>query len=442
MQSAKRSLVLLVSAGLLFVLLQPPVPLSWAYQSDLIKAAHQSADDISIYGFVVSKPLWPSWLLIITILLTLSAVTSAIPIKYVVELRALYAVGAGFTLGIYICAEYFFQSLMLFPLLVTTIVCASVFMVFTHLPSASSTRILPWVFALLVALFPVTYLLEGQLRARALGESEQADKFTTLLVVEGARMSLLGLYAMLFLLIALQIKFELASLMRDKVGDRGGMHLNQASRHSGFPPKLRFSQQRRASAAPSFTIKKLAAEAAWMPAVGNVSTVLCFLICLILNITLTGGSNRAIFFLAPILLLLNQDSDIFAGFGDRQRYFPVVLAISVYLFLAAIQRIWAEVWQGDSGWGLQIGGPGWVFAVKNAGLLILTLPNHILFSRFMWDYVKQTDAMLLLTMPLNLPSIVITDVSTIRVLGLLGVAYSLAQYLISRRTRIAGMKFI
>ncbi|CAA6663960.1 unnamed protein product [Spirodela intermedia] len=428
-QSAKRALVLLVSAGLLFVLLQPPVPLSWAYRSELIKAAHQSADDISIYGFVVSKPLWPSWLLIITILLTLSAVTSAIPIKYVVELRALYAIGAGFTLGIYICAEYFFQSLMLFPLLVTTIVCASVFMVFTHLPSASSTRILPWVFALLVALFPVTYLLEGQLRARALGEGEQADKFTTLLVVEGARMSLLGLYAMLFLLIALQIKFELASLMRDKVADRGGMHHNQAGRHSGI-------------CRPSFTIKRLAAEAAWMPAVGNVSTFLCFIICLILNITLTGGSNRAIFFLAPILLLLNQDSDIFAGFGDRQRYFPVVLAISVYLFLAAIQRIWAEVWQGDSGWGLEIGGPGWVFVVKNVGLLILTLPNHILFSRFMWDYVKQTDAMLLLTMPLNLPSIVITDVSTIRVLGLLGMAYSLAQYLISRRTRIAGMKFI
>ena len=179
-----------------------------------------------------------------------------------------------------------------------------------------------------------------------------------------------------------------------------------------------------------------------MPAVGNVSSVLCFTICLLLNMHLTGGSNRAIFFLAPILLLLNQDSDIFAGFGDRQRYFPVTLAISGYLVLTALYRIWEEVWHGNAGWGLEIGGPGWFFAVKNAALLVLTLPNHILFNRFMWDFVKQTDTMLLLTMPLNLPSIMMTDIVTVRVLGLLGIIYTLAQYLVSRRIRIAGMKYI
>lgn len=433
--------MLVVATGLLFILLQPPVPISWAFRSDLIKAAHQSSDDISIYGFVASKPSWPSWLLIATFLLTLAAITSIIPIKYIVELRALYAVGVGITVGIYICAEYFFQAVVLYPLLVATVVCASVFVVFTHLPSASSTRILPWVFALLVALFPVTYLLEGQLRAKSLEEGEEADKFTTMLAIEGARMSLLGLYAMIFILIALEIKFELASLMREKALDRVAAP-NLPGRSTGFPPKMRLSQQRRASTAPSFTIKRLAAEAAWMPAVGNFSTILAFVICLIINFSLTGGSNRAIFFLAPILLLLNQDSDIMAGFGDRQRYFPVTVVISGYMVLTALYRIWEEAWQGNAGWGIEVGGPGWFFAVKNVALLVLTLPNHILFNRFMWDYVKQTDATLLLTLPLNLPSIIITDILTVRVLGLLGVIYSLAQYLISRRTRLAGMKYI
>lgn len=427
--------------GLLFVLMQPPISLSGALHSDLIKSAYQSSDDISIYGFVATRPTWPSWLLIVTILLTLAAVTSIIPIKYIVELRAFYAVGVGITLGIYICAEYFFEAIILYPLLVSTIVCASVLIVFTHLPSASSTRLLPWVFALLVALFPVTYLLEGQLRAKNIEEGEEAERFNTLLAVEGARMSLLGLYAMIFMLIALEIKFELASLLREKALGRGAP-TSQFDHKSGFPPKSRLIQQRRPSAAPSFTIKRLATEAAWMPAVGNVSTVMCFIICLILNIHLTGGSNRAIFFLAPILLLLNQDSDIFAGFGDRQRYFPVTLAISGYLVLTALYRIWEEAWRGNMGWGLEIGGPGWFFAVKNAALLMLTLPNHILFNRFMWDYVKQTDSVLLLTLPLNLPSIVITDIVTVRVIGLLGVIYSLSQFLISRRIRIAGMKYI
>ncbi|XP_020106679.1 uncharacterized protein LOC109722913 [Ananas comosus] len=441
-QSAKRFLLLVVAVGLLFILMQPPIPLSWAFQSDLIKAAHQSNDDTSIYGFVTSRPTWPSWLLIATVLLTLSAVTNIIPVKYIVELRAFYAVAVGSTLGIYICVEYFTQAIILYPLLVATIVCASVFVVFTHLPSASSTRVLPWVFSLSVALFPVTYLLEGQLRAKSFSEGEEVDKFTTMLAIEGARMSLLGLYAAIFMLIALEIKFELASLLHEKAHERIASTQAHSARASGFPPKLRLIQQRRASAPPSFTIKKLAAEAAWMPAVGNVSTLLCFFICLILNVSLTGGSNRAIFFLAPILLLLNQDSDIFAGFGDRQRYFPVTLAISGYLVLTALYRIWEEVWRRDVGWGIEIGGPGWFYAVKNAALLILTLPNHILFNRFMWDYVKQTDSMLLLTVPLNLPSVLITDVLTIRVLGLLGVIYSLAQYLISRRIRVAGMKYI
>ncbi|ONM26672.1 no exine formation 1 [Zea mays] len=420
--------------------MQPPIKLSWVYRSDFITAAHLSDDDISIYGFVASKPSWPSWLLIATVVLTLAAVTSIIPVKYVVELRTSYAVAVGITLGIYISVQYFFQAVVLYPLLVATIVSAAVFVVFTHLPSESSTRVLPWVFSFLVALFPVTYLLEGHLRAKSFADEDEAEKFTNMLAIEGARMSLLGLYAAIFMIIALEIKFELTLLLREKAADRG-MH-GPSSRSAAFPPKARLLQQRRAHAAPTFTIKRLAAEAAWMPAIGNVSTVLCFGICLVLNLTLTGGSNRAIFFLAPILLLLNQDSDIFAGFGDRQRYFPVTVSISGYLLLTALYRIWEETWPGNGGWALDIGGPGWLFAVKNFALLVLTLPNHILFNRFMWDYVRQTDAKLLLTLPLNLPSIIMTDILTIRVLGLLGAMYSLAQYMISRRIRIAGMRYI
>ncbi|XP_043704881.1 uncharacterized protein LOC122654723 [Telopea speciosissima] len=447
-QSAKRCLVLVVATGLLFILLQPPIPLSWAFRSDLIRAAHQSSDDISIYGFVAAKPTWPSWLLILAIVLILAAFTSFIPIKYIVELRAFYAVGVGIALGIYISAEYFLQATILHALIVATLVCTSVFVVFTHFPSASSTRLLPWIFALLVALFPVSYLLEGQMRVKNIleggaGVGEEDSKLTMLLAVEGARTSLLGLYAAIFMLIALEIKFELASLLRERTHDRGGVHnqLGQSS-SAAFPPKRRLMQQRRASTVPTFTVKRLAAEGAWMPAVGNVATIMCFAICLILNINLTGGSNRAIFFLAPILLLLNQDSDFVAGFGDRQRYFPVTVVISAYLVVTAIYRIWEEVWHGNVGWGLEIGGTDWFFLVKNAALLVLTFPSHILFNRFVWSFTKQTDSTPLLTMPLNLPSVIMTDVLKVKILGILGMLYSCVQYLISRQHHITGLKYI
>lgn len=449
MQSAKRCLVLVVATGLLFIVMQPPIPVTLTYRSDIIRAARQSSDDISIYGFIASKPTWPSWLLIVAILLTLASVTSIIPIKYIVELRAFYAISMGIAMGVYISAEYFLQAVVLHVLIVVTMVCTSVFTVFTHFPSASSTKLLPWVFALLVALFPVTYLLEGQMRVKSIPgdggfgdlEDEEDSKLTTLLAVEGARTSLLGLYAAIFMLIALEIKFELASLLREKSLERGGMRHSQ-SNQSNHAPRMRFMQQRRALTVPTFTIKRMAAEGAWMPAVGNVATIMCFAICLILNVNLTGGSNQAIFFLAPILLLLNQDSDFFAGFGDKQRYFPVTVVISAYLVLTALYSIWQEIWHGNAGWGIDIGGPDWFFAVKNLALLILTFPSHILFNRFVWSYTKQTDSTPLITLPLNLPSIIMADVVKIRILGILGIIYAISQTLISRQQYISGMKYI
>uniref|UniRef100_A0A803L1I4 No exine formation 1 n=1 Tax=Chenopodium quinoa TaxID=63459 RepID=A0A803L1I4_CHEQI len=445
---AKRCLVLVVATGLLFILLQPPIPFSWTYHSDLIKAAHLTGDDISIYGFVAARPTWPSWLLIVAILLTLAATTSLIPIKYIVELRTFYSIAVGIAAGVYISFEFFPQAFVLQALIVLTMICTSVFVVFTHFPSASSTKGLPWVFALLVALFPVTYLLEGQVRIKSLVDggdiTEEERRLTTILAVEGARTSLLGLYAAIFMLIALEVKFELTSLVREKALEKGGYKPSQSGQSSlaNLPAKMRFLQQRRASMVPTFTIRRMAAEGAWMPAVGNVATVLCFAICLILNINLTGGSNRAIFLLAPILLLLNQDSDFVAGFGDKQRYFPVVVVISSYLVLTALHSIWEEVWHGNAGWGLEIGGPDWFVSVKNVALLILTFPSHILFNQFVWSYAKQKDMAPLLTLPLNLPAIIITDVIKVKILGLLGVIYSLAQYLISRQQYISGLKYI
>lgn len=398
------------------------------------------------------KPTWPSWLLIVAILLTLAAVTSIIPIKYIVELRTFYAVAVGIALGIYLSAEYFLQAAVLHALIIVTMVCTSVFVVFTHLPSASSTKLLPWVFALIVALFPVTYLLEGQMRINQnlfgmSGVEEMAEedsKIATLLAIEGARTSLLGLYAAIFMLIALEIKFELASLIHEKFAERSELRHSQSGKSSlaSVPPRLRFMKQCRASTVPLFTIKRMAAEGAWMPAVGNVATVMCFAICLILNMHLTGGSNRAIFFLAPILLLLNQDSDFFAGFGDKQRYFPVIAAISAYFALTALHSIWEDLWHGNTGWGIDIGGPDWIFAVKNLALLILTFPSHILFNGFVWSYTKKADNKPLLTIPLHLPPVLMTDILKIKILGLLGVIYSLAQYLISRQQYISGLKYI
>lgn len=68
-------------------------------------------------------------------------------------------------------------------------------------------------------------------------------------------------------------------------------------------------------------------------------------------------------------------------------------------------------------WCLEICGPDWFFAVKNGALLILTFPtfpSHILFNQFVWSYTKQKDTAPLPTLPLNPPTIIITDVIKVK----------------------------
>lgn len=435
MQSAKRALVLVISIGFLFMIMQPPVPEAWTFWWDKAHMPERAADSIAIYGAAADTPTWPTWLLITTIITSLAALTSAIPIQDVVELRFIYAVGMGVSTGVYLCAQYFLQAAIVHVMLVAAMACTSVFLVFTHLPSATSPRLLPWVFAILVGLCPIIYLVEGQLRFQTGDRAGSEDNYITLFALEGSRVSLLGLYAAIFMAIALEIKLKLASIISEKVSEKV------------MPgPKYRLSQQRKPTSTNAFSVKKLAAEGAWMATIGNVSTMLCFAICLVLNWHLTGGSDRSIMLLAPILLLLNQDSNLVltAGFGDRQRYFPLTAAVSGYLIASAGYRLWIEVWHGyhSSDWGLQTGGPGLFYLVKNIVLLGLTTPNHLLFNRFMWNYVKQSDMLLLLTTPLNLPAAIITDIVSIRFLACLGMVYALVQYVISRNIRIAGMRLI
>lgn len=130
-------------------------------------------------------------------------------------------------------------------------------------------------------------------------------------------------------------------------------------------------------------MKKLAAEGAWMATIGNMATLLCFILCLILDSHLAGGSDVSIV-LTPILLLLNQDYNM-SGFGNRQRYFPVTAAVSGYLIVSAGCRLWIEVHHGyqSSDWGMQTGGPGLFFYLaKNIFFLTFIVTNHCLLVSF------------------------------------------------------------
>ena len=101
--------------------------------------------------------------------------------------------------SVYIWWYVLYSTIILHLFLVIDKTCVSAFVVFTHFASSSSLRLLPWVFALLVSLIPVMYLLEGPLRLSNAGNGED-ERFVQSLTLGRDWISLLGLYASIFTL--------------------------------------------------------------------------------------------------------------------------------------------------------------------------------------------------------------------------------------------------
>ena len=97
----------------------------------------QSANGISINGFMTSNFTWTSLLLIWASLLALATVTFVITIKYMVDLmKAFYSFALGIVLDAQVSPEFFLQVAILHAFIIVTMACAFVFMVYTHFPFA------------------------------------------------------------------------------------------------------------------------------------------------------------------------------------------------------------------------------------------------------------------------------------------------------------------
>ena len=79
-----------------------------------------------------------------------------------------------------------------------------------------------------------------------------------------------------------------------------------------------------------------------MPIIGNVATLTSFVACVVLSDEFADGSVFSVFVLAPILLLLHQDSVIFPILEDSQRYAPPVAVVVGKLCYDAVLAVLAS----------------------------------------------------------------------------------------------------
>ncbi|CAI7840833.1 unnamed protein product, partial [Closterium sp. NIES-53] len=458
--SARRAAALAAVGAALFMCLQPPLPPTWRTLWD---SAHfpdeDDPDDSTIYALPTHGPLWPAWLLLSLILSGLAAFLRAIPIGEVEAVRVGYAVGMGVATGVYLQAEFFlFLPLLPRALLFLAAIAGALFLVLAHRPPSwipPHSPLLPGLFALQAALLPLTYLAVGRaalVEVQGEGEAGQEYDLYDDTRRQAAHTALLGIYCVYFLLAALLINLNLSSprpstassLSSSSDGSGLSSAANGASalpQTSPFAPKHR-SFQRHMGLLETFTTRS-----SWMPLVGNAATLVSFLLALSLLTTLAqhDSDQRAIFLIAPILLLLNPHLSFPSAFSHRRRYFPLTLACSAYLILSVLVTVTAEAATAVYYWGWS-----WVTLGYNVtqlawtvGMVLLCVPMHMLFNLFMWDNIRRSEYLLLLLAPMCVPAVVLPgEMPVVRVVGVLGLIYAFLQLLISRHIRVAGLRLI
>ena len=194
------------------------------------------------------------------------------------------------------------RSPSIFALIAMACILALSYATFTRYPTATSHTVMPLNFGIFTALFPVTYLWQAEIYMQQ-GGVHAKEHFLR------HRTALVGLYAALMFLLALSSKINLsahssaarAELDRRRRGRGGGGGADKDKQKA-----------------------LLSVQLDYLPVCGNAATVLCYLLCLLLNLRYLDGSLYSVFFLAPLMLLLSPGKTLFRHLNEANRYAPVV----------------------------------------------------------------------------------------------------------------------
>jgi hypothetical protein len=171
--------------------------------------------------------------------------------------------------------------------------------------------------------------------------------------------------------------------------------------------------------------------------VGNAATLISFLVSVALSRRVSPGSDHAVFALAPILLLLHEDTALFPSLSGSQRYAPPLAAIVASLCYSSVTHILRGPVAVAA--ALQTAAK-WPWMIKNFATLLAAAPNAACLVNYLWSYSRVGGLTLMLLAPLNVLCAAAADVGAVRLLAGVSLAAAAGQYLTQRSVRIAGMR--
>ena len=398
---ARRLLVAAIASGIVVALVAPPLPVSGGSRCprlpfglcprlwDSDHRPEHEVDDVAIYGDLAGRrEHWPRWLLVCSVVSGLAGLGGSS-----VAARLALALCSGAGIGAYVSLEVFpGYAAMQAAVGLATCLCLAVLAV-VHAPGLAPAA--TPAFSALVALLPLSLLLTFAWPPPAPWAEDAASPDPRLHVDAerdagtDARAGVLVIHCCYALAVAFSAKLRRRRKGRTPVGGGPSASDGAASR------------------------------------IGNVATVEAFLLCLSLFRD-AGPLGRAysVFALCPVLLLLNL--------SEGRRYAPVAASVPLVLTATAFAEVFA-------------GGTGARGAIGNLLGILVTLPNHLEFVKFLWAGGRRragglgSAQVLIVGTPLNLVAILVTTLDSVRAQALAGIAFATVQYFGERGVRRKGM---
>lgn len=425
----RRFLVMIIFFGCFLVTFRPPMP--WKGEVGMwYDAAHvpdSEEDDARLYGIRKGKHHgWPSWLLMLAALTAMFSVSSPRKqTKAVSTIRIIFGAVCGGSVGLYMALEYFAEQWALDVFLFMACALVGVFLSFAYTPSATSSRWLPYVYTAYVCALSCAFVT--QTGGSTVEEREQRldGKYGVISVFAGSSLQ-----------IAFALKFQVYSSLEST-----RQRQRRRSRASPFLPATGRSRPEyfRGVASRNEHRELKVRSLAWMPIIGNIATLTSFAACVVLADELTGASIFSVFVLAPILLLLHQDSVMFPTLDEHQRYAPPMAVIVGKLCYDGVLAVLAGP---NKVHVLTASASKLPWMMVNATSLFLASMSSMNLIHYLATSVRTSGMTLVLTAPLAVVPPFLSKLSAVRALSAVSVLALVLQDFLQRRAKIAGLKYL
>ncbi|KAN0021462.1 hypothetical protein ACTFIU_010059 [Dictyostelium citrinum] len=320
-------------------------------------------------SLIKSNLLWTNWFLLFSLIIITIGFGKRVSISKSSKLKLLFSIGFGSGIGIYVCLNYFLknssnvnsssyyyykkvigesitttttggneESMGMIDILlnlgfVSLFSMVSYFIVEAQWPSISSSgknssNTMEAIYIMIPVIFSCQYYLLGR-------------KYSTLRsasILETTSLSLMGLFIGINLLIAIYLKFHTKLSVQHQLSTKTKSQYNyyQSPIKKSNPSSTanNSNQQQQQNESNSFLQLN-----SWIYTIGNWCCLISYVLSIYIGY-LMNYSEKAVFILSPILLLLVTDKGWLKKLlNQSHRYFPMVISLSVYLVITAFLNL-------------------------------------------------------------------------------------------------------